>query len=153
MDLSDITAAMRLNAAEDAGWERIGQRFVPAANETYVRWRKLNPDAVGLERQAPDSELKPPGLREALRADDIGFFAGACPVCDAPLRWIPPDEEFDFGLVTVYPELQVMSVAIEDLEAVANVGPEQLSGFGIEHDAECPVRPESIFSMVEAAAN
>lgn len=149
-DLSEITAQMRLDAARDGGWARVGQRFIAAANETYVRWQKPGHG----EYQAPDPELKGERrLREAHRANDIGVFSGTCPVCDAPLRWIPPDEEFDWGLTTVVPELRVMRVALGDVVAVANVGPRELSGFGIEHNPECPVRPAWLMTIVQATGN
>jgi hypothetical protein len=106
-----------------------------------------------------DAEVEPEPLRQAKRADIIGFFRGhadqdrpACPVCDAPTRWIPPDEEFDWGLVTVFPQLQMMEVTLGDVSAVANVaGTSELAGYGIEHSADCDVRPASIIEMVRAA--
>jgi hypothetical protein len=149
-DLIGITAQMRLDAAAAAGWERIGQRFVAEANETYVRWRHVD----GRLREAPDPEVKAEPLRQTLRADDIAFFLEACLVCDEPLRWIGPDEEFDFGLVTLYVQLQPVRVELGDVSAIApGVGPQLIGAPGVQHAVDCLVRPASIMQMVQAAGN
>jgi hypothetical protein len=156
IDLLEVTAKMVKEAAAATGWERVRQRFVVEANKTYVHWQNA---ALGIYCDLLDAEVELGPLCLAKRADIIGFFRGhadqdspACPVCDAPARWIPPEEEFDWGLVTVFPQFQVMKVSLGDVSAVANIaGTSELAGLGIEHKADCDVRPASTIKMVRSA--
>ncbi|MGO9974401.1 MAG: hypothetical protein ACLP01_16675 [Solirubrobacteraceae bacterium] len=142
-DLWKITAARLRIAASTNGWARDPVPDIAEDGSPRIRWRRTD----GVVFLSGDPEIMPTGVKQAVRALLCGFFAHACPCCDAKARWLSEDEmvKADAG--------RVQAVTMHGVVPDVAVGWSTGVVFAIEHAADCPVRPESVSRMVGAGRN
>lgn len=127
-------------AASMNGWRRR-----PVANPDpdgpVIRWE--GPGGVIYRSDDPEALAEP--LRQAVRCSLIAFFSRKCPVCAARAQWLSQRQAATGDLARF--SLTRFERVADGQHSSARVV------FAIEHEAECPVRPEHIDAMIAAASN
>jgi hypothetical protein len=153
-DLLKVRGVNLRMAAAANGWRRDPVAFIRAGGgPPSIRWKHTG----GMVYVSDDPEALPQPLREAVRATLIGFFSRTCPVCGAEARWLTEGqlEASDLGRVWGA-RFRFASVldegALEEAYSALGIEP-GFDVFAIEHEPECPVRPEHIGLLDGDAAN
>jgi len=145
--LMTITAEMLDLAASENGWQ--GTRIAPEEPDGAPQIMWDGPGQAKFFSDDPESLVEP--LRQALRAELIGWLAKACPVCETKGRWLKDPGELqatatDGGRVSVSRKFSV----VDGVEAEQPYMFTIEGWFAIEHAAECEARPEILKLIREA---
>jgi hypothetical protein len=143
-DLMTITAEMHRRAAQRNGWERDGRPFTLPGCSPTQSWAHES----GRSRyQALDPAVLPEPQRQIVRAGQISFFRGSCPLCDEVARSVTEAEaEAAEGRIT-RTDAFTMRLGTED---------RQTTHTGIRaviHKRRCPVSDEAVIQGSLAAGN